>query len=550
MRWILTLLALLACTRPAAPATYTVLPDGSGDYPTLQAAVDAAVSGDVIELGPGTFSGDGNRDIDLTGRALHICARDGVAATCILDCQGSPSAPHRAFVFTSGEGAATILENLTLTGGCAWRTHAGAPTADARGGAIYCAGASPTIRDCVLSGSTAEFEGGALFAAEGAAPVLEDCVLSANHATSGGGAFCHSATASLDGCSFTENTARSGAGLGARQSPISLSACTFVDNAASLGGGGASLDNAEGAEFSTCAFNGNSAGYGGAVSCFNGGTPAFTGCTFAGNLATGSGDWPTGCGGGLFTDVFASPVLTTCDFHDNGAGADGGGIYTNGAQTHIEDCMFKENTAGTSGGGLYGDSDFLEVSDCLLRDNAAVSGGGAFLHGGFPTLSDCTFYANEATAGGGIALQAGTCTLVACTLHRNSASRGGGLVALAGTRLSLERVLVASGSAGEGVACDGCTEISLTCCNIFGNAGGDYDDPAISDQLGTSGNVAASPHFCYAYPQRYEVWSVHEDSPCAPAQSACGLIGAWGADCSDTPVRAASWGEIKAVFRP
>ena len=41
--------------------TYLVNPEGTGDFPTIQAAIDAVVDGDIIELNDGTFTGDGNR---------------------------------------------------------------------------------------------------------------------------------------------------------------------------------------------------------------------------------------------------------------------------------------------------------------------------------------------------------------------------------------------------------------------------------------------------------------------------------------------------------
>ncbi|MCK4414565.1 MAG: hypothetical protein KAY32_13585 [Candidatus Eisenbacteria sp.] len=59
------LLAASACA--AGAETYLVLPDGTGDFPTIQAAIDAALDGDEILLADGTFTGDGNRD--LTGQS-------------------------------------------------------------------------------------------------------------------------------------------------------------------------------------------------------------------------------------------------------------------------------------------------------------------------------------------------------------------------------------------------------------------------------------------------------------------------------------------------
>lgn len=48
--------AVLALALPASAATWHVEQDGSGDFTTIQAAVDAAADGDVIAIGPGHYS--------------------------------------------------------------------------------------------------------------------------------------------------------------------------------------------------------------------------------------------------------------------------------------------------------------------------------------------------------------------------------------------------------------------------------------------------------------------------------------------------------------
>ena len=42
--------------------------DGSGDLPTIQAAVNASTDGAVVELANGVFTGMGNRDVDRRQR--------------------------------------------------------------------------------------------------------------------------------------------------------------------------------------------------------------------------------------------------------------------------------------------------------------------------------------------------------------------------------------------------------------------------------------------------------------------------------------------------
>ena len=55
----------------------TVDDDGPADFNSIQAAIDDASHGDVIEVQPGTYTGDGNRDIDFLGKAISGRLTDG-----------------------------------------------------------------------------------------------------------------------------------------------------------------------------------------------------------------------------------------------------------------------------------------------------------------------------------------------------------------------------------------------------------------------------------------------------------------------------------------
>ncbi|MBD3336645.1 MAG: hypothetical protein GF355_14125, partial [Candidatus Eisenbacteria bacterium] len=47
----------VASTALAGATTWFVAADGTGDFPTVQAAITAASGGDIIELGDGLFTG-------------------------------------------------------------------------------------------------------------------------------------------------------------------------------------------------------------------------------------------------------------------------------------------------------------------------------------------------------------------------------------------------------------------------------------------------------------------------------------------------------------
>jgi hypothetical protein len=129
-------------------ATHVVLYDGTGDYATIQDAIDAVASGDTIYLGDGTFTGTGNKDLDPAGKNLVIMPLPG--ALPVIDCEDS----GRAFYIHSGEDASMVIQGLTLTGG-----NPPGGTAS-KGGAILIESASPTITDNNINENQSYFGAG------------------------------------------------------------------------------------------------------------------------------------------------------------------------------------------------------------------------------------------------------------------------------------------------------------------------------------------------------------------------------------------------------
>jgi hypothetical protein len=182
---------------------FVVKPDGSGDFPTIQATIDAALDGScIIELMDGSFTGDGNRDIDYLGKAITIRSQNRNPEACVIDCQGL----GRGFCFQSGELAEAVLDGIKITNGCV----AGEPSGG--GGGIFCSGSSPTIRNCIISSCLSGEYGGGVYCS-GSSPIFTNCTLFGNSAAVGGGVYCveHS-SATFMSCTFSNNSAESLAG--------------------------------------------------------------------------------------------------------------------------------------------------------------------------------------------------------------------------------------------------------------------------------------------------------------------------------------------------
>ena len=59
MVWAISIALCLIGVRSASAATLVVRPDGTGDFATVQEAVDAAQPDDVVELAEGVFEAGG-----------------------------------------------------------------------------------------------------------------------------------------------------------------------------------------------------------------------------------------------------------------------------------------------------------------------------------------------------------------------------------------------------------------------------------------------------------------------------------------------------------
>ena len=111
------------------------------------------------------------------------------------------------------------------------------------------------------------------------------------------------------------------------------------------------------------------------------------------------------------------------------------------------------------------------------------------------------------------------CTFAGC-------GGNGVIFASGGAQVSVVRSIIAF-NRGLGSRC-GSGSISLECCDVFGNVGGDWAD-CIAGQENQNGNFSADPLFCVGHLHDLEV---NASSPCLASTSPCGdMVGAWGVGC-------------------
>ncbi|MDI6450694.1 right-handed parallel beta-helix repeat-containing protein [Anaerobaca lacustris] len=333
-------------------------------FATIQAAIDAAGHGDVIEVSPGTYSGPGNRDIDFRGKAITVRSTNGAAGT-IIDCGPTSAATrdgHRGFYFHSGEGYDSVLSGFTIRTGrifgtqvpssaSNWTRSASHPI----GGGIYCEFSSPTIADCVIVDCGAEIGGG--IGIVGGAPTLSNCTI--RDCVAGGFG--------------TTATGGRGGGIGLLgQSDATIVNCTIEGNAAyydSLGGGlycWESVATVAGTRISGNVAPGSLIG-GGAYCGGSGADVTFRNCVFSTNAAS--------AGAGLFAEWKSSfgpssrrtrVTVVNCTIAGNqlsgASGSSAGGIQSSGVDILVRSSIVWGNSGAA-----------LTMVDPVLRDPVAYS---------------------------------------------------------------------------------------------------------------------------------------------------------------------------------
>jgi V8-like Glu-specific endopeptidase len=277
------------------------------DFPTIQAAIDAATPDSVITVAPGTY----NEAINFNGKRIVVQSSDGPADT-VIDASGLNAS---VVSMTGVESPLTVLDGFTLTGGDGSLVNLGG-TDYIFGGGLYLAGTSPTIMNCVIVDNLAQFGGGVFN--NDADPTFDGCTFAGNASTaSGGGMFNFSgASPQVLNCTFDANTASNGGAISNQSSSPTIAGTLFISNTAT--------DN------------------GGAVRNISGAAPVITDSIFTDNTAGASG-------GGVFNDESPDTTVGNSAFCSNAPDAIAGS-YTDGGGN-----VFEESCEPVTPGDLDGD---------------------------------------------------------------------------------------------------------------------------------------------------------------------------------------------------
>jgi len=417
----------------------TVDDDAPADFNNIQAAIDNANNGDTVEVRAGTYTGHGNRDIDLLGKTITLKSQTR-PEECIIQCGGSEYDHHRGFNIRNGEGPDTVIDGFTIQG-----AYVDGDWPDFCGAAIFIHLSHPTIRNCIIRQNQAVY-GAGIFSYLGA-PTISNSTFTDNLATSNGGAiFCIDSNADIY-------------------------KVTIRNNSALLWGGGIMDDNANSIiQYST--ISDNSAAWGGAVCSIEGDTQILN-CDLYNNTATELGgamfissdrgnisevhnsrlfENIAECGGAICC-TYEATLIANSQFYDNVATDMGGAVYLDNSNATIRGSTINNNSAVNKGGGVgicegaatIDDCDFSEntsrsgaaissitanttVSNSDFTDNQADLFGGAFFSWYSPgdRLSNCNMSQNEAESGGAVAAFEGILHVADCIMSDSYAQMFGG----------------------------------------------------------------------------------------------------------------------------
>jgi hypothetical protein len=348
-------------------------------FPTIQAAIDASADGALICVAAGTYT----ENLDLHGKAVHLLGFEGAEVT-VVDGGGTDS----VVVFHSGETQHTVLEGFTLIHGFA-----------DSGGGIKITGASPTLRDVVVTDNEAIWDGGGLcIDASGAS--LEDVVVSDNVSGDRGGGF-HAANSDLSVFRATISgnvSAYSGGGVCLDNAHAQLVEVTITDNVTEYFGGGLDMSDSDPILDRVTISNNEADDYGG-------GMYTYASSPMVSNLVV-SDNHSNIDGGGIHikSGSWASPA-TNIRVVGNEAAQHGGGIYLESSSSAFESIVVAGNSAGSRGGGIYIEYYYGTIDFGVVAGNTAGDSGGGIHAECYANLSYLIITGNTADTGGGLAAE-------------------------------------------------------------------------------------------------------------------------------------------------
>jgi len=543
---------------------YGVRADGSGMFPTIQAALDTVpVPGEVV-LAAGRYEGVGNTGLTFLGKNVMMRSRDLNAETTVISGSGQHD---RVIWLRDGETTAATISHLTIEQGNADFSS----DYPGYGGGILLTGAEVTLRGCVIQFNQGAHAAGISLNNEINDLVIEDCEIARNGDLN---LYFHGNRLDVTGTLFWNYAGRSDVGIwtGDFANDVNVENCEFINFEKAV-----HIDH----PFSSATFDfvGNTFSEGESAMTIEGAdNVVLDGNTFTRRRNNGaltivdshvrivSSDFD-GCnrsleGGGALNADNSWVFMERCELTSNYSEQNGGAIHAVNSNIFLNHSVFTNNqcigTAPVSNGGAvfttggslslyrsffdgnlgdFGAAVYCENASfyCLDAEFARNHGSGPGIlnvhHGGATAeITGATFADNTVDSGSVIYVNAATVTFEESTITDNSGSAGYAQIEFNGANdLIFNQNIVAFGvgvSALYVAAIQG--TVDLACNDLYGNDGGDYVG-SVGVWQGVAGNISEDPYFCD--PGVY-LFTLQQLSPCLAANNTCGVdIGAFGYGC-------------------
>lgn len=461
-----------------------VLDVPSTPYPTIAAALSAAVAGDEVRL---LQAGSPFTETGLTvPSGVHVYG-EGAGWSVVLDGQGADD-----LFFIVEDASDVSFSNLTLQNGNSQD-----------GGAIYISNSIVTIDQIMATGNHADNMGGVVYMTNSSLTVTGSCFISQNSTGHYGGAIAGlNSKLYIHGGIFTENTT--------------------LTNSVDSGGGAIWLYTTDGenhseGEFYGVSFDGNEGYYaGGAVGAILANLTFTQHCQLSNNkvrtVLTNNGYVGYGAAILCNDDIPVSHpeygyfgafvrLEDNTSFHNNrfiGSGGNGGAAWTFEAALSISDCNFSGNGingqsfANYGGAILFGGYDGgaalydLSINRSKFDGNGANHGGAivlwSMLSGGIftaPIVRDSEFTNNSAAYGGAIYTLYADSDIQNCRIISNTATvRGGAIYCKDFLSAKIDKSIIVDNFAPNGSAIGAemqyyvDNDVQVSNCNIVNNGGG------------------------------------------------------------------------------
>ena len=227
-----------------ANRNWHVLPDSTGDAPSLNQALRKALPGDTVMVAGGVYNEDvilrrgvvvlGSWDYEFTTRSLDLtpsiilATGHGTAVTGTLGADSSTVLD--GFVITNGSskqgggitlryGASPVLSNLII--------HSNGAT---YGAGLFCHASSPTITDCLIVRNEGDM-GGGIYCTVGSSPVVSKTTIVANSGRIGAAvAVSGGSSPTIDRSIIADHPQPSAIFVQDKDSGITLSCCDLWQN--------------------------------------------------------------------------------------------------------------------------------------------------------------------------------------------------------------------------------------------------------------------------------------------------------------------------------